>query len=123
MQPPQGREGGPANFSRQLRIYFRDRFCIAANTSGYVSLAGDRIDRVVVFAAIGESEAIAGEQKIDDLARPSGLIMLRLADPAMIQNQRSAGSPWRQICWRGEQREIEARGARASNCREPPGAA
>jgi hypothetical protein len=68
LQPPQGREGGPANFSRQLRIYFRDRFCIAANTSGYVSLAGDRIDRVVVFAAIGESEAIAGEQKIDDLA-------------------------------------------------------
>jgi hypothetical protein len=46
--------------------------------------------------------------------------MLRLADPAMIQNQRSAGSPWLQICWQGEQREIEARGARASNCRERP---
>jgi hypothetical protein len=72
LQPPQGREGGPANFSRQLRIYFRDRFCIAANTSGYVSLARDRIDRVVVFVAISESEAIAGEQKIDDLAPAVG---------------------------------------------------
>jgi len=72
LQPPQGREGGPANFSRQLRIYFRDRFCIAANTSGYVSLARDCIDRIVVFVAIGESEAIAGEQKINDLAPAVG---------------------------------------------------
>jgi hypothetical protein len=51
-----------------LRIGFGHRLGIAADAPGDISLASDGFDGVVIFVAIGETEAIAGEQKIDDLA-------------------------------------------------------
>jgi hypothetical protein len=68
LEPPQGLEGRLTNFSSQLRIGFGHRLGIAAEAPAYISLASHGFDGVVIFVAIGEAEAIAGEEKIDDLA-------------------------------------------------------
>ena len=67
LQSQQGLERRPTDFPRQLRIGFGHRLGIAADAPGDISLVSDGFDGVIIFVAIGEAEAIAGEQKIDDL--------------------------------------------------------